>query len=303
MSYAGNHSLKRGCVLLVLLSISIAGCLSVKDARKPNANQISKIRTIEIIPLESPPFFLLGELPQSIYTQVFANAGRTASVSGQPAGAAVVLLTAPLMALDMQDQLDREIERQKALVKKPGKIEAKSAKKDAVWNPNLVLANEMRTRIESARLFTVAPITRYHTLPISDRSATRYAGILMDAKDITRHMAVWGAPIRDWYDEETATVGYTEAGSVSVDAIVEVGLMSWHYDTRADVVMIEVMAKVIAPRSGKILGRTRKIEYETGVGNLDKLLTNDAEQLKQLVIKLNEKAIADISSDLRLVAD
>lgn len=262
--------------VVVLLLVGLSGCLGPQI--KPSAYSVSENRSIIVIPVEPPPLEVTPDL----------------ALQQQP-GVAMLSETVPLSSiLDRriyrgpggvlifgfvtENDFDTEMKAQPAM-----SLADEAASFDdvktlaATWMPTLVLAQQTVSQLSSGRAVKAILSDRYYKLPIAHQKRTA-------------HLESWGHAIRGWYNQETSVIDYRQLAIGPVDAVLEVGLGG--YSIWAEQTELQVLMKLIDPKTKQVLGRTRNQVYPT-LGSPQELLDHDAGRFKQLVTQIGAQLIND----------
>jgi len=137
----------------------------------------------------------------------------------------------------------------------------------AHWMPTMVLAQQIASRLLSNGAIKAIVSERYYKLPLANEARTA-------------HLENWWYSIRQWYNQATASIDYSQFGADPVDAVLEVGLGG--YSIWEEQVQLQVLMKLVDPYTKRVLGRTRSETYPA-LGHAQALLSGDGEKFKQLV--------------------
>jgi hypothetical protein len=133
---------------------------------------------------------------------------------------------------------------------------------EQTWTPTLVLARQALTKLTE------------HNIKAS--LSGDYSYLPMDDADRDAQLSHWHDATLTWYGQNTATADYRPYAGI--DAVLELGLGS--YRIFAGQMSLQVLMKLVDPRTGLVLARTRVKAYTTeDVG--EAALNRDSEVFKQ----------------------
>ena len=247
--------------LLLPLLAGLSGCLGPQI--QPSSHSVSQIKTVLVLPIEAPP---LEVTPDLLLTQ-------------QP-NLAMLSETIPLDSV-----LDRKV------IAGPGgaliagwvnqtpaaNLTASFNDGKAHWMPTMVLAQQIASRLLSNGAIKAIVSERYYKLPLANEARTA-------------HLENWRYPIRQWYNQATASIDYSQLGADPVDAVLELGLGG--YSIWEEQVQLQVLMKLVDPYTKRVLGRTRSETYPA-LGHAQALFRGDGEKFKQLVTQTGTPLITD----------
>ncbi|MGH8588013.1 MAG: hypothetical protein ACREXX_01365 [Gammaproteobacteria bacterium] len=246
---------------LLSILVGLSGCLGPQI--QPSSPSVSQIKTVLVLPIEAPP---LEVTPDLLLTQ-------------QP-GLAMLSETIPLDSV-----LDRKVYQGPGGVLIAGWVNETAATSltigyndgKTLWMPTMVLAQQVASQLSSDGAIKAIVSERYYKLPLADETRTP-------------HLENWRYPIREWYNQATASIDYSQFGVDHVDAVLEVGLGG--YSIWQEQVELQVLMKLIDPHTKQVLGRTSSKTYPT-LGHAQALLSGDGENFKQFVTQTGTRLIAD----------
>lgn len=266
-------------VLISVLSTAalLSGC--VATAITPSSAQLANVGHVIVVPVEPPPLAVPADVARSLGMDVIRTAvplTTTPVPKVRAGGGALVLVGGVIMFL--------ELSAAGTPTGEPARLEDVQGL-PGTWVPTVVLAEEAAAQLSAGTAFrTVTTVTKYRRLPVGDRSATW-------------HMENWYGPIRAWYSDDTAGIDYvqdTESGTV----VLEVGLSN--YELAMNRFLVQVMMKVVDPRTGRVIGRTRQYAYPK-VGSINDLLAMDSAQLKEVFFETARPLVATALRELGLI--
>jgi hypothetical protein len=277
-------------VPLAFCPVLLSGCISGRI--KPPAARVSTIRTIAVLALEPPPLGLSGREfrpGQSPTADLLKSAVLITSVPSQnvqTGGRVLASLFGILLLVEVANEVasagaatSTESSRLEDFFSAPG-----------VWLPTVVLADEAASQIAQPGLRTATRVKKYYRLPIANR-------------ELTWHLENWFAPVRRWYNEDTATIDYTELAPGQVDAVLEVGLdyalASFAFE--GDRLLMQVMLKLIDPSTKRVLGRARNFTNRR-ISSAKELFSSEGEPFKRLFSDTGKQLIAEGLKDLGLLS-
>ncbi len=243
---------------LVMLALVLCGC--VASQVKPSPGDLDRVKKLAVVAMEAPPLgmapWMVRRLPlhPSVIPYVLPD---PQTGSPQPAGfvaAGIFMFGALVIA-------DAELRR----ISVP--LDDALAREDA-WIPTVVLAQEVVDRLASQGGFEVMTMPGFRKIP----------GVTFHGRTV--FMENWLAPIRAWYNNDTSPLDYSDLGKEQVDAVLEVGILNYEIAS-GDLFVVQVVLKLVDPRSGKVLGRAREAAYPE-VKSPEKIFAGDAQRFKEL---------------------
>jgi hypothetical protein len=257
--------------LLLPLLVGVSGCLGPQI--QPSTHSVSQIKTVLVLPIETPP---LEVTPDLLLIQ-------------QP-NLAMLSETIPLSWV-----LDRKVYQGPGGVLIAGWVNETPAAKittgfndgKTLWMPTMVLAQQIASRLLSNGAIKAMVSERYYKLPLADEARTA-------------HLENWWYSIRQWYNQATASVDYSQFGAEPVDAVFEVGIGS--YRIWEGQLELETLMKLIDPDTKQVLGRKRSAAYPA-IRDAQALLNGDGEKFKQFVTQTGTELIADGLNYFRFVSE
>lgn len=292
----------RNWILLALITVLSSGCLSSQIV--PKESLLQSMRTISIVPIESPPLLLTPRTEEDRATIIAmirsAAAPTTASAPmGAGPGASLAQLAAPftfapsvglrsgaavVVVIGGMSMLFEAASSGKEISEEAGEVMIDHPSER--WLPSIEYAKTAVLALQQRGYHEVRMIDGYASLPVADRS-------------ITWHMENWLAPIRRWYNSNVSKVDYAPLGSVKADVILEVGVMNYEYAFER--LFLQVWVKLIDPTTKQVLGRARNFEQSTAQP-LALLLQNNAEGMKRLALEIGNRSLAKCLADVGLAS-
>ncbi len=242
---------------LLPILVGLSGCLDPQI--QPSSLSVSQIKAVLVLPIEAPP---LEVTPDLLLTQ-------------QPS-LAMLSETIPLDSV-----LDRKVYRGPGGVLIAGWVDGTPAASfndgKALWIPTMVLAQRIASQLSSGGAIKAIVSKRYYKLPRPSEARTA-------------HLENWRYPIRQWYNQATASIDYSRFGADPVDAVLEVGL--GRYSIWEEQVELQVLMKLIDPHTKQVLGRMSSETYPT-LSHPQALLNGDGANFKRFVTQTGTQLIAD----------
>lgn len=264
--------------LCLILAITF-GCLSSKI--QAPSEKITKIRRIAVVPLESPPL----EIP------IFSS-----NTSAHWFGKSAFLATVPESAIQSTGRVGVMVFGIFMLMELPAELKSSAEVADSVetmldsgeaWIPTAVLAQETANQISAVGNHDVVVIQNIQKFP----------GI--ENRERTWHGENWLGPIRAWYNEEISQFDYKSINNQRIDAILETGIMN--YILSKDLILLQVVLKLIDPQTGQVLGRARAADYPTV--DTEGFFENNGEKFKESFSALGAKLITEDLKSIGLLPE
>jgi hypothetical protein len=126
---------------------------------------------------------------------------------------------------------------------KESELRSKILNNQGIWEPTVVLSEEVKKQL-SATGRSVVCSPKIQPLPgITDKNYTYFG-------------ENWLAPIREWYNTDMSSYDYVAHQATINEMIVEVAVLNYSMGIEGHL-LLQVMVKLIDPRTGKTLGRAR----------------------------------------------
>ncbi|MCK9606039.1 MAG: hypothetical protein M0R33_06255 [Methylomonas sp.] len=252
--------------LTVALAFLVSGCWA--PGIKPPISDISKLNTILVVPVESPP---LEITPDPIEDRIpayghyrnmaidFPVEQKLYKTSGDVVVAGLVIRSDDADQVSIQDKLVRP-------------SLASGSGSEQTWTPTLVLARQALTKLTE------------HNIKAS--LSGDYSYLPMDDADRDAQLSHWHDATLAWYGQNTATVD--DQAYAGIDAVLELGLGS--YRIFAGQMSVQVLMKLVDPHTGQVLARTRVKAFTTeNVGETS--LNRDSEAFKQRLAQISSQLL------------
>lgn len=273
----------RRLILAVLLCVFSSGCVSSHIIPKESVLQSKRI--LSVVPIEGPPLILHPDTRAdrtAIVAMRAKGSGDSLSqpdaqflnVPSTPVGATTLI--AGMVLLFKAAFAEREVSGETPIIE--------MGQPSEIWMPTVEYSKTAVVELRKAGHREIQMIDGYVKLPISDRS-------------ITWNMENWLVPIRHLYNSDLSTVDYAAIDSKYTDAIIEVGVMNYEYSFNR--LLLQVFVKLVDPRTKQVLGRSRKSSY-LKTEPLARLLQNDAEALKRIILETGNRLLAKCLAELGL---
>jgi len=242
--------------------------------------------------MEPPPLLLPGDIslteaaPASV--RAMGEASHLIFVPDQSisTGAGVLVLFFGIIALAELAAGDQAAhERHRKLAETAMPLEEVFAAQ-GTWSPTIVAVKEVARQLEMAGTLQIKLKEGMAMMPgVIDRSPTVY-------------MENWLAPIRAWYNDDRTTFDYGKMNGFDADAVLEIGLVN--YEFYADHFLIQFMFKLVDPRTGAIIARSREHTYQT-VGMPSKLFVDEGKPFKQVFSNLTKLLVSKALKNIGLL--
>jgi len=264
--------------VLLPLYLLLSGCLAPPII--PSDAELQKISTLLIVPVEAPP---LEIIPDPIYDRIPAYRHfNNMSLSLPPLPEKVyrnkagVVIAGRVGPDDSFQEIKRDTPNASSLTSL-GSIEQ-------TWMPTLVLAQQAVSQLNKSKTNAILS-DRFCRLPITNDNHTA-------------HLKDWHDALSDWYGLNQATVDYRQLGTNSVDAIIEVAIGNYRvFETQTS---LQVFIKLINPKTGQVLARSREHDFVVGNEALS-LFNHDSEPFKQLITDMGTGLLLDGFQEIGLL--
>ena len=283
--FHGQISLPTMKSLGVLLSqlFVLSGCLAAPI--KPSIFRMNAIRTVLVVPVESPPLEVIPDLIEArfpVYRQYHYQAMPYTvfleeNIYKNPGG---VLISGLISKDDSVTVADNQ--QASADMGKPAGLEP-LASPPVYWTPTLILAQEAVSRLTADRIKATLS-KHYYRLP-------------MASGDPNANLGKWHKAIGQWYNQSMSSVDYRQPGMKHADAVLEVGIENCRiFDTQTS---LQVLIKLIDPNTRQVIGRISEKTFSVE-DSPQTLLSHEAEKFKQLMSEMGTQLITRGFSDLGL---
>jgi hypothetical protein len=269
--------------VLLPLFLVLSGCLATPI--KPSISKMAEIRTILVVPVESPPLEVIPDLIETrfpVYRQyqyqaMPYNLFLEEKIYRNPGG----VLIAGLISHDDSVPV-AELHQVSSSMEKSASLEP-AASLPENWTPTFILAQEAVSQLNGGRVKALLS-KHYYRLPIAtgDRNA---------------NLGNWHNAIGQWYNQSMSAVDYRQLGQEHVDAVLEVGINSYRiFDAQTS---LQVLIKLIDPNTRQVIGRINAKTYSVE-DSPQTLLNHEAVKFKQLMTEMGAQLVARGFSDLGL---
>lgn len=257
----------------VVLAVLLSACWA--SSIKPPVAEIDKLGTVLIVPVESPPLEIIPDpieqrIPAYAHYRNMAVEYSAPTKLYQTQGG-VTIAGRVSVPDDEQDLviLDEQVSPSFAVSTGP----------EQAWTPTLVLARQAMTQLGGNKVKAVMS-RDYYRLPMAD--VDRNAGL--------NH---WHDAIVKWYGQNATAADYQP--SAGIDAVLELGI--GNYRIFEGQTLIQVLMKLIDPKTGQVIARTRAQDCtvkETGQAWIHR----DSEPFKQLVLEMSSQLLKQGLNDI-----
>ena len=269
--------------VLLLPVFLLSGCLATPI--KPSANKMNEIRTVLVVPVESPPLEVISDMIETrfpVYRQYHYQAMPyyvflEKEIYKNPGGVLIAGLVSEDDSVSVAD-----IQKTSVSMEKSDSLEPAASLSDN-WTPTFMLAKQAVSQLNSEGI-KAALSDNYHRLPIA--SGNRDA-----------NLGNWRNAIEQWYNQSMASVDYRQPDLEHVDAVLEVGIETYRiFDVQTS---LQVLIKLIDPNTGQVIGRNSAKTFSVE-DSPQTLLSQDAEKFKQLMTEMGAQLVARGFSGLGL---
>ncbi|WP_031432881.1 hypothetical protein [Methylomarinum vadi] len=264
-----NAKVTVSCVLALLLPGCMSAPLKLPDSAR------TQIKTLRVVAMEAPP---LEIMPDLLDTRMPVYAHYDNMVLPVVAETMLYRLPGDLLVAGLVGEGD-SVE-----LVEPSDI-ALVEPQSSDWLPSLVLSHEAATQLNKARMQTTVD-RRLGRLPMADSEL---------GADVVR----WHDAVERWYEQSGIGNESNKPAADSADAILEVGI--GQYRIFAGQLSLQVLLKLIDPKSGKVIARTaeKTTAYEAPV---ETLLARDGAKFKAILRQRVAPLLAQGFHDMGLTA-
>ena len=267
------------CGALAIITCTLSACMA--PAIAPTADRISAIRSMLIVPVETPPLEVIPDpvknrIPaygQYAYENVPPTQLMREKIYRNPGG---ILIAGKVGSSDSVELAETQRTSGGAA------LQSSAALKDN-WVSTLVLAEHAASTLSTGPVQAVMS-KHFRRLPIAGENRTANLG----------H---WHGAVRDWYAQDQSTVDYRQPGIGPVDAVLEIGVGS--YRIFEGQTSLQVLLKLIDPGTGRVIGRARAEDISVE-GSALALLGHEGENFKSVVTRMGTRLLTNGLSELGL---
>jgi hypothetical protein len=253
-----------------LLPALLTGCQTASTIKLPST-AASSIKTVRIVAVEAPPLEVMPDLLETRmpnyaheYNMTLPSTAEEA-VYRSPGG---ILIAGKVGHGDSVEIVD---------LSEQGEESAQTTH----WTPALELAATAEAQLNAAQIRTEMN-PQAARLPIAASERTAYIGHWQEAVD-------------RWYEQNAAT---SIEGTKTADAVLEIGI--GRYRIFEGQTSLQVLIKLIDPRSGQVLAKTSKKTLLMGDTAVPALLYPQGEGLKSLIRENGARLMAKAMQDIGL---
>jgi len=265
--------------ILLPLVLVLTGCLATPI--KPSISKADQIRTVLVVPIESPPLEVIPDLLETrfpVYRQyqyqaMPYNLFLEEKIYRNPGG----VLIAGLVTDD-----DSVPDQPSASTEKFAGLEP-TASLSEYWIPNFIVAQEAVSQLNRDGVKAVLS-KHYYRLPFArgERNA---------------NLGNWRNAIEQWYNQNLSSVDYRQPGLEHIDAVMEVGIGTYRiFDAQTS---LQVLIKLIDPTTRQVIGRISDKTFSVE-DSPQTLLSQEAEKFKQTMTKMSAQLVTRGFSELGL---
>jgi len=289
-------------ILAALLGVTLSGCVAPQMVPKESA--LRSVRTVSVVPIESPPLFLHPRTAEDKAAVTALMKSAESPVVGVPPAASDPGASPAQREADWLGHVPPIGSKTTTIAASIGGmlllLEAAHSGKEipggagtvvrgrapVTWVPSVEFAKTASSLLQRKQTLDVRIMDGYVRLPIADRS-------------ITWHLENWMEPIRNWYGSDEPGVDYASKSPGKVDLVVEVGVLNYEYNFGR--LILQVWVRLIDPNRKQVLGRARSVE-QLKAQPLALLLENGAEEMKRLLSDMGNRLVAKCLADVRLIS-
>ena len=255
-----------------LATVVSAGCAG-PDVR-PAADTLAKVGRIYVVPMESPPL----EVSEWSFAMDPGKPGTLPPPPGGPPAAQGVAA-----GLFLLSQIPAKPDNVGELLKEAqSKLDALPA-----WNPAVDFSQEA-ARFLNASGRAATAISEVTALPKANAD-------LLRGKELAGRLA--------WFNSDSPSTGYANLPGRENAVVAEISMR--YSPLTADKLFIQVFVKLIDPKSGEIIVRTRKVPVYSQLPHLppmNQALADEARQLKEIVTGAGNVLVRQCLQDLGFVS-
>jgi len=269
--------------VLLTLFLLLSGCMAAPI--KPSIHETAEIRTILVVPVESPPLEVIPDLVetrfpvygqyqyQSMPTYLFLDE----AIYRNPGGVLIAGLVSKDDVVPIATMTQPSASTEKIADLEP------TASLPQNWTPTFILAQQAVSQLNGKQTKTILS-EYYYRLPIAN-------------KDRNANLGHWRSAVEHWYDQTMSPIDYRQHGLEHVDAVLEVGIDRYRiFNAQTS---LQVLIKLIDPDTRQVIGRTSAKTF-TAEDSPQSLLSQEAEGFKRLIAGIGAQLVADDLTDLGL---
>ncbi len=269
--------------LLLLPVLLLTGCFAAPI--KPSTSKMDQIRTVLVVPVESPPLEVIPDLIETrfpVYRQYHYQAMPyyvflEEKIYKNPGG---VLIAGLVSADDSVPVAD--IQESSSPGANSASLES-AASLSENWTPNFIVAQEAVSQLNRDGIRAMLS-KQYYRLPLAGGNRNANLGN-------------WRNAIEQWYNQNQSSVDYRQPGMGHIDAVIEVGIGTYRiFDAQTS---LQVLIKLIDPNSRQVIGRISDKTFSVE-DSAQTLLSQEAEKFKQIMTGMGSQLVARGFSGLGL---
>jgi hypothetical protein len=262
---------------LTAVAMMLCGCVSTQQTLSNTA--AVQYRAIVVVPVEAPP--LLVHPGSDADRTAIKAAYITVPEGGGGAFVPLMLMPNPLAAVGGTAFL---ASLAVSSFPREGESLVLTSAKPSPWMPTAMLAGTAAQLLQASGAHSASVIQGYAQLPITDRSVN----VMMEN---------WYAPIRRWYNSGVSMADYGQLPA-GTDAVVEIGIINYEYFSNR--LLLQVMVKVVDPKTQRIVARSREGKAPKGSA-LAAMLANQGQPMRDLINSTANAMLSKCLEDVGLV--
>ena len=267
---------------LGLLFVAVMGSGRIASQRTASDTVVSKLRTIAVVAVESPPIFVHPA------TDADRQALSAAGLDPPANGSAPWLLKLDLLLLGPGMLIGGAIDVGSlaySSTPRTGEILVPTHAEPSRWMPTVQLAERAARSLNEAGHRKALASDGYVQLPVADRSANA-------------SLESWLAVGRRWYNSDESMLAPEVQAGLTGDAILEIGVLSYEYF--ADRLMLQVMVKLIDPHTNRVVARAREFSAHKAQ-SVSVMMQNQGTPMRELVDSTGQALLTECLQRIGLV--
>lgn len=277
-TYSTTTQQRSGCAIkktaaCLMLTLLLAGCWA--PTIKPSGSQLDHLRTVLIVPVESPPLEVIPDLLEQ-HDPAYRHYQNMAL--GFPLPTALYQTTGGLVVAGLVNGGETT---DAILADEPASSAGAPAKTEPDWTPAKAVALKAQNLLAAENLKGVMSREAYR-LPLADASRTA-------------ELHHWHDAIQTWYGQEQTAADYGRLGHF--DVVLELGIGS--YRIFEGQTSLQILIKLIDPATRRVIARTRADDFRVDDAALASV-GSDGEQFKQLIADMSAPLLRQGLGDIGL---
>ena len=252
-------------LLLPIIFLVLSGCYGAQKKMSPVS--IRNIKTLAIVPIESPPLVIDPFMSMDYIAPNSAYLITAPSQSLQMVGYVSVIVSGIYLLAELPEATKRSAKVAESI--------ENILDRGGAWIPSIAFARETAKQISANEKYDVVLM----------QNVQKYPGL--ENGERTSSMRTWLKATSNWYNEEISQFSYKSFTDQNIDAVLEVGI--YQYVILKDRIALGLILKLVDPMTGHVLGRARV--FEESLQKTKEILDDNAYKFKEAFSNLGAELI------------